>query len=322
VQRIRQWLILILTHSLLPTLERALAGDILGRLGDPRPGVGLRADGLPDLVWCRILAGPFVMGSDPHLDRMALGNEQPQHQVDLPEFLISRYAITQSQYHAFVEAGGYQATHYWPEAQAAGYWRSGQVKRVTVRFEGGDIKTKEEWAATPAEFGAKFSLSNHPVVGVNWYEAIAFCRWLTEQLHQAGELASHEIITLPSESQWEKAARGTDGRIYPWGNEADPNRANFTETGLGAPSAVGCFPGGQSPYGCEDVSGNVGEWCRSRRREYTELEQDDDDLTGYSPRVVRGGGFNNYEPYVRCAVRIWNLPDDRDGFFGFRVVRE
>lgn len=322
LQRIRQWLMFILNQGLLPAIERALAGDILARLGDTRPGIGLQANGLPDLVWCKVPAGLFIMGSDPQHDKRTLANEQPQHQVELPAFSISCYPITQGQYRAFVDSGGYQVADYWLEAQAAGYWQQGRIKRVAVRFEGGDIRTKEEWATIPAEFGSKFSLANHPVVGVNWYEALAFCRWLTDRLHQTGELAPHETITLPSESQWEKAARGPDGRIYPWGNEPDSNRANYTETGLGATSAVGCFPEGRSPYGCEDMSGNVGEWCRTRRQDYGQLDPFDDNFDGYLPRVVRGGGFNNYEPYVRCAVRIWNLPDDRDGFFGFRVVRQ
>ncbi|MFN8458629.1 MAG: SUMF1/EgtB/PvdO family nonheme iron enzyme [Anaerolineae bacterium] len=233
--------------------------------------------------------------------------------------------MTQAQYQTFIRANGYQEAIYWNHARATGYWLDGHVKRVTVRQESGDIKTEEEWANTPVDFGPQFSLSNHPVVGINWYEALAFCQWLTDQLRLRGELTPSEFVTLPTESQWEKAARGplTEEavvRLYPWGHDPDPNRANYAETGLGVTSAVGCFPGGASPVHCYDMGGNVWEWCRTKWQENYEYYQNNDELAGNDSRVVRGGAFNISQRSVRCAVRVPVSPSYRAGNLGFRVI--
>ncbi len=306
----------ILTNHILTAVERVDAGQVLAHLGDDRSGVGLRSDGLPDIAWCEVPAGPFVMGSPDDSLAFFDSKETPQRQVDLPAFRISQYPITNAQYRAFVKAGGYQEVSYWTEAARAGYWREGQVKRLFIK--GGEIV--EEWAEIPAEYGSPFNLANHPVVGINWYEAVAYTHWLTVQLRQAGQLGPDEMITLPSESQWEKAARGPEGRVYPWGDEPDPNRANYGDTGIGTTSAVGCFPGGASPYGGQDMSGNVWEWCRTRWQASYRDYQDDNDLEGKAPRVVRGGAFYDIQGYVRCAVRHGFVPDLRYDVAGFRVV--
>jgi len=280
---------------------RALAGRLLAKLGDPRPGVGVDpATGLPDITWCTVPAGPFVMGSADD-DEMAYDFEKPQRLNDCITngFLISRYPITNAQFAAFVGAGGYRERRYWTEA-------------------GWEEKERQEWMG-PDDYGEPYGLPNHPV-GVSWYEAVAFCRWLTGQLRQSGETRASEEITLPTESQWEKAARGTDGRRYPWGDEADPHWANYNETGIGTTSAAGCFPGGASPYGVEGMSGNVWEWCRTKREGSYEDYQDDNDLEGDAARVLRGGAFFNGARDVRCAYRSWFNPFKRRRSLGFRVV--
>jgi formylglycine-generating enzyme required for sulfatase activity len=174
----------------------------------------------------------------------------------------------------------------------------------------------EEKADRPHDFGTPFNLSNHPVVGVTWYEALAYCAWLTEQLCRSGVLQTEAEITLPTEQQWEKAARGTEGWEYPWGNQPDPNRANYSDTQIGATSAVGCFSAGASVYDCQDMSGNVWEWCLTKY----ETPKDNGSAGGTNiRRVLRGGVFLNYERSIRCAVRDGDLPVNRNNDLGFRV---
>jgi formylglycine-generating enzyme required for sulfatase activity len=280
-----------------PPTARCRAGDVLARLGDPRPGVGLRPDGLPDIAWCEVPAGPFLMGSE-DTDEQALDNEKPQRQVKLPAFRIAKYPVNNAQYAAFVEDGGY--TEKWRHCWTQGGWF----------WKGDDVG--------PKTYGGVWDLPNHPIVMVTWYEAVAFCRWLTVRLRQAGDIRPNGTVTLPSEAQWEKAARGTDRRSYPWGKEPDPNRANYDATEIFSTSPVGCFPGGTSPYGCLDMAGNVWEWCTTTWEEDYATYQGDESLEGSAARVLRGGSFHDVADFVRSAHRFRSLPAwnvDR----GFRV---
>jgi formylglycine-generating enzyme required for sulfatase activity len=326
---------------------RAAAGRTLARLGDTRAGVALRPDGLPDIEWCGVPSGPFLMGNDEKTDPEADSDEQPQHTVNLPGYLISRYPVTNAQFTAFVQAGGYQKAAYWEEALGQGFWQPGQVQDVRYYLDDKSDLQKEVrgWRNQPVYFGEPFNLVNHPVVGISWYEGLAYCRWLEEQLAGSNRLKllqeqllglnSRPVqgvrVRLPSEAEWEKAGRGSDGQKYPWGNEPDPNLANYEDTKIGVTSAVGCFAGGASPYGVEEMSGNVWEWTRSLWRPdsnrpifpypYDAADGREDLGAGTNVhRVVRGGAFDDGERSVRCACRFRFDPDLRDLSLGFRVV--
>ena len=150
---------------------------------------------------------------------------------------------------------------------------------------------------------------DHPVVWVSWHYAVAYCNWLAE--------VTGRPYRLPSEAEWEKGARGTDGRIYPWGNQWDAKRCNTREGGKGDTTPVGAYPQGASPYGLLDMAGNVWEWTRSIHKSYP-YDPDDgrEDLEAEGDRVLRGGAFRNRRWYVRCACRIRYY---RGWYFGFRV---
>jgi formylglycine-generating enzyme required for sulfatase activity len=304
-ERVRGRLAGLLQLGRLSPVERAAAGRALAKLGDPRPGVGVDpGTGLPDVLWCYVPPGPFAMGE---------GEEQHPNESITEGYLISRYPVTNAQFAAFIGAGGYRNRQYWTEA-------------------GWKWKEREGWTE-PRDYGDPFNLPNHPVVGVTWYEAVAFCRWFQSQIADRkwqvwrdGQLevwrveAQSIAVRLSSEAEREKAARGVGGQRYPWGDDPDPNRANYGDTGIGTTSAVGCFPGGASSYGVEDLSGNVWEWCATKWESHYRDYKGDDSLEGDDPRVLRGGAFNYEVRGVRCAARSWIGPDLRGRDYGFRFV--
>jgi formylglycine-generating enzyme required for sulfatase activity len=155
---------------------------------------------------------------------------------------------------------------------------------------------------------------NHPVVYVSWHDAVAFCDWLSRETVQS--------FRLPTEAEWEKAARGADGRIYPWGDEApDESLCNYYGN-VGHTTPIGrYFPQGDSPYGCTDMAGNVWEWCQSLHRPYPyQVSDGRESLEAEGYRMVRGGAYHSIQRDVRCACRSRYFPFSRDVNIGFRFV--
>jgi formylglycine-generating enzyme required for sulfatase activity len=164
---------------------------------------------------------------------------------------------------------------------------------------------------------------DHPVCFVSWYDAITYCRWLSK--------ATGENYRLPSEAEWEKGARGGDGRLYPWGDQWDPERCNTREGVKKDTMPVGACPQGASPYGLLDMAGNVWEFTISLWGEHGKGPEfrypyhptdgrENLRANAQVQRVVRGGSFANDRQVARCAARYWCYPSFRNYFFGFRVV--
>jgi formylglycine-generating enzyme required for sulfatase activity len=267
---------------------------------------------LERLEFVFVPGGEFRMGSDKTQDPDASDDEQPQHPVILSPFFIGKYPVTNAQFRAFVEAGGYdlnRSSRFW---SAAGQdWRKNTQRDQPAYWK-----------------DAKWNQPDHPVVGVSWFEAEAFCNWLQEALQAAGQLPAGQRLRLPGEAEWEKAARGTDCRIYPWGNKWDAGRCNTDEGKAGKTTPVGAYPGGASPYGALDMAGNVWEWCLdwydesiyATRSNAITPPLDPLNLKPGAARVVRGGSWNDNRWDARCASRGRLVPVDFYLNVGFRVL--
>ena len=266
------------------------AADALALAGDPR-----FAD--PEANWVRIPAGTFWMGAQkanptkPNYDKEADDDAAPVHEVKLSAFEIGRYPVTVGEYQRFIDDGGYQKKEFWG---AGGFRKSGEA---------------------PKGWDDQQTRPTRPVIELNWYEAAAYCVW-----------AGGRLLT---EAEWERAARGKDGRNYCWGDETPYlTRANFT-AGQGTPfepTPVGLFPLGATPEGLQDMAGNVDEWCSDwYGGEYygTSPKSNPKGPANGDSRVIRGGSWINFTPkYLRCSNRLRYDPDLRVNSLGFRCVRE
>ncbi len=278
-----------------PAPDTGTAGAVLVSATATAALDGFRTDAwfLPEdtlLGFVEVPAGLFLMGSDPADDPLAFGNERwddtrARGSLDLPAFYLGRFEVTVAQFRAFVEATGF-------EVDAAA-------------LEGPPT---------------------HPVASVSWPDALAYCRWLDAQLRTWSQTPAPLgrlfrdgwRVSLPSEAQWEKAARGTDGQIYPWGNTARADRANYAGSSTRAVGAVACP---ECPYGLSDMSGNVWEWTRSPYQTYPYDETNDrKDLDADALWVMRGGSYADGAQNVRAAVRGGGDPGARRPFMGFRVA--
>ena len=152
-------------------------------------------------------------------------------------------------------------------------------------------------------------LRDHPVTGISLNDARAYCRWLST--------ATSQEFRLPSEAEWEKAARADDGRTFPWGDEWEASLCNTAEGGAGATTPIGSHPRDASPYGCVDMAGNVEEWTISKYRPYPGSSLAPTRQDGV---VVRGGSWNGDQAMARCASRHVRSPGLASPMRGFRVV--
>lgn len=258
---------------------RRRGGEVLGELGDSRVEHMVRVPGVAFVMG--VSEAELAAYEEPGLIRRLLERSSPAHEVVVPTFLIDRYPVTHAQYARFVDDGGYEREELWSEA---GWdWLSHQKRRLPAYWE-----------------DYRWNRPNYPVVGVSWYEAEAYGRWAGKR--------------LPTEAEWEKAARGIDGRRWPWGNEWSDEAAN-AEAELGQLTPVGIYPRGASPYGVLDMAGNVWEWTADWFAPYNDPKQKSDQL-----KVLRGGSWNSGREHTWCTARILSDPGARVGSVGFRCV--
>jgi formylglycine-generating enzyme required for sulfatase activity len=274
----------------LPPIDRAIAGRALGWLGDERPGVGVK-NGVPDIDWIEIEAGSFIMGGQGYWE----GKSQFNCNLIQQPYRISRYPVTVAQFKAFIDDRGYSKQYLWTTAG----WDWLRINNINSPQELDNISS---------------SIPNHPQTGISWFEATAFCTWLSGKLHQN--------IRLPTEAEWERAARHTDGRTYPWGNRFNAKYCNMNDTGIGTTSAVGIFPNALAKCGADDMAGNILEWCSTKWiKDYLNYEaRVDNDLQGSKQRVLRGGSFYSFRFRIYCTYRQSYYPDHRTNIMGFRLV--
>jgi formylglycine-generating enzyme required for sulfatase activity len=259
--------------------------------------------------------GEFLMGfSESDVEALRAVNpnvefsvegEKPQHKVFLDAFYIDETEVTNARYRRFVEAGGYEEQKHWSD-------------------EGWQWRQKEGWTEPRYWQDLTWNQPEQPVVGVSWYEADAYCRWVGKR--------------LPTEAEWEKAARGDEERTWPWGNTFDGKKVNFcdkncleenrdlsVDDGYGGTAPVGSYPAGASPYGASDMAGNVWEWVadwyapdyysQSPTRNPQGPDSDSD-------KVVRGGSWLNGFTDIRVGYRYKFVPTLRQGRdVGFRCAQ-
>lgn len=259
--------------------------DTLARFKPPPPKRSTSLDLFPKpFEWIDIPAGKVTLIPD-EADKKESYLKQ-NTVVDVSAFAIAKYPLTNAQFTLFIQADGYNQQKWWTP-------------------EGWQARTSNNWTQPRYWEDVKWNQPDHPVVGISWYESVAFCLWLSQ--------ATGEKIRLPSEREWQRAAQGDTGWDYPYGPKFDKSRCNFNTSGT---TPVTQYPDGASPYGVMDMSGNVWEWCS------TLYQTGDNGLYGADVRVLRGGSWRFITlDVLRVVYRDWIYPDLRDSNLGFRCVR-
>ena len=264
-----------LEQDSLPHDRRALIGRILADYGDYRPGVGIREDGFPDIVWVDIERGSVKL-------------EDVEKNFDVKAFRIAKYSVTSLQFQTFINAeDGYRKADWWK-----------------------GIMQSE----TPAE--PSWKETNSPRETVSWFEAVAFCKWLTQR--------TGAKVRLPTEWEWQLAATGGDpGYEYPWPGGWNSNKCNSYESRLNRTSAVGMYPSGATRQGVFDMAGNVWEWCLNKYEQPDTADSLRIDNVEHGRRVIRGGSWFDSKPVVlRPYFRTGGDAGDRGYTIGFRLAQD
>lgn len=283
-------------------------GLLLGQLGDPRlldpvagDAAGLASGVTVPSYWCEISPGTVVHG-----DERDCGYIEPQLVALEYAYSIGRYPVTNSEFRHFLAANGltgYDVNHPWWTNEGRGLLPL--LGRTTPKYW-------HDWRCNnPAQ----------PTVGISWHEAVAFCRWITAVGHAQGWLSKQEELRLPLWLEWEHAARGGEGRRYPWGDEL-PNaeRANYSAIALGRPAAVGCFPAGAAHSGALDLAGNVCEWTASPAGTAATLIPLADVGPGQDVALA-GSSFSDPASSLVCGAWASANPALENDNRGFRLVR-
>jgi formylglycine-generating enzyme required for sulfatase activity len=226
-----------------------------------------------ELTYTKIPADMVKVPKGPFL----YGGKRVREVID-HDYWIDKYPVTNEKYRAFILADGYGNQAYW----SSDGWKWKTKNNITV---------PEYWNNT------EWNKADHPVVGVSYFEAEAYAKWAGKR--------------LPTDREWEKAARGEDGREYPWGDEFDKKKCNSAEAGFGHTMPVTQYSKGGSSYGCYDMAGNVWEWCADR---YDEARKDS--------RVRRGGSWYSNSESLRVSARGLGYVDSRSYDLGFRLVQD
>jgi formylglycine-generating enzyme required for sulfatase activity len=247
---------------------------------------------LPLLEWCEIPSG-YVL-----IDELDKNQRVQQRKVAVEAFRMSKYPVTHNQYYLFCDdVDGYKNTQWWEFSPDAYNWRVNNPEPKPGRFKGDE---------RPREM-------------VNWYDAMAFCRWLSSK--------QNATTVLPSAIEWQRAARGNDNRIYPWGNTFDKNRCNTRESEIKMTSLVMRYSNGVSPFNVYDMAGNVWEWClnikpKSDQTEYANPAGELTDIGLAGERAVFGGSFVSAYQRSQLSFHYYLDPLCYHATIGFRIVQK